>query len=1746
MSNKGDTGGQPAATTTISTIAVQAGDSQIIVAVLKCGELVKLQLTEANPNLLEIGSNQDETKKLLDEHQQLLIKLKKHEAGVWALLEEADRMAEEKKENEGEVYEAMANSLSDAWRTLILMLEKRRSLLHLASEFFDRALEFAIRIDEAEEFQSREQELADAECLKELLLKHSVMKRGLLDKSMLVLNKSRDLLDFLREFQTEEALQRSEALQGAHSSCGRVESLMEILQDRRRQVDQHMKQQLLDLEVILSIYQWDRQEQEVTHWFKSNADLYFERDHLGSTLTENEELLQEYKKFEEKAKDWSELVEKLLAQASELLAGEAEGQAEAETGHVSERSLALRALHEHFWNLMMGRLAHLQESNAFFSSANKAFGVLGTVESQLKGLKSQTLRLPKLAKKHEELLRSIKESATDPLQRGQLILQKVDPQSTQVEGVKRMLGYVRERVDTLSRECHAHRALAAKRQQLVSTCEDLIDKISVWLKSSNCVLSRNTEPGSLLSQSEDMLNKHLELSSQTQETASEAEAMAEQITELKTLECPEATEFSNKASLLVEELKTVTRNITSRIDNIRPYVGFLRIAEEVEEQMQSLHESYNWKPEEEENKESSVTSKEIADAKWQSMLERFLAMQDLGNNYINSSNMVSEDLNLNVRVAIGVVEKTMEELNKKKMDLSDLWTSWQLHVSQVKSIKKQWKKYKEQLKKTVHDLKSVEEVLVPTSKVDLGSDLKTVSKLLENFSLDKPHFLQLNAEVEYMVKTSELLALKGIPIKEKSEKVTEMLHLHQRVKDNIKEYESVLKMAVKFHQLYEELDKLLTSEPVTGFSETSQAKIQLIQHQDRQSHIRHLYNLAISLGGDISNTVQQSHASGFTVWRLQERLERLERGCVNWSAEANRCEESLTSNLHYCVFKEEITELRESFKDLKKKFNNLKFNYMKRNDKSRNLKAVKNQIQQIEMYNEKLQVLKKRMQAFTVKVTSNTEKHLKGSSPREIEDAVNELQRQLGDFDKTVEEYRGNLDMSVKLQQAMEEYQFWCDEASATIVRVGKYSSQCKTREAVSILYKQFEKFVWPTVPQQEERISQITELAVRLHGAEEGKKYMEKTLTRHNEIVESIKELCNGLMDLEAKLQTEALKEEPEIKKMDNVIQEENKQEQKSNQETGKAEMYPQESLDVSELKETGHTPELTMGGNGKEVPIKTLQNTRSKKPHIRKTRSQDLPDKLHPEHQNKVLSESRYHTQKAYSEMSRVETIISRSTLESKEQLSTSVCCTHTFNLSCSPLERDRKVHVLQQAGIKSLVTSPTVPPPPAFTSASSFSDIQREFQKKERLGPAQRNFPGFHTSNTDQIGLLTGEPFSQDVSPMLPPTGGLTEGNLQRHNLMTEESLSNDEYECTSPDDISLPPLSETPESNIVLSENDMDLDGVCLSSQSHTIHINQYSHQLHSTRNNENNNSQSQQRIREQTERCHSPTVGLNTKFREESSSFVHSTLTVPAPSLVSNTLSSILKSKGIPNLPKPNLPNLAPVGPLGLNECHQTMYSVHESSVTETQECVHDPSSVMVRGAAAPSAFPAAATTRSLNTHATPSPLTTTAVTPTDQGQDPDLCNPTDIREDIRLPGTSRSVGITLAGQGPPHFSKLLSSPTVMEGLPVTLEVEVTGFPEPTLTWFKNGEKLTIDEHIELSQKKGKHALFIQKVTETDAGLYVCRAVNSSGTLSSSAALQVKARNNSCPEPGYALLKLDWHTCFGTLCFLLYLLYLLLL
>ena len=66
--------------------------------------------------------------------------------------------------------------------------------------------------------------------------------------------------------------------------------------------------------------------------------------------------------------DWGVLVERLLQQSSELRSSSCNS---IKLEAVSEKSQNLSATYEHFWNLLMDRRGHLQESNAFFSSANK-------------------------------------------------------------------------------------------------------------------------------------------------------------------------------------------------------------------------------------------------------------------------------------------------------------------------------------------------------------------------------------------------------------------------------------------------------------------------------------------------------------------------------------------------------------------------------------------------------------------------------------------------------------------------------------------------------------------------------------------------------------------------------------------------------------------------------------------------------------------------------------------------------------------------------------------------------------------------------------------------------------------------------------------------------------------------------------------------------------------------------------------------------------------------------------------------------------------------------------------------------------------------------------------------------------------------------------------------------------------------------------------------------------------------------
>ncbi|KFW86931.1 Coiled-coil domain-containing protein 141, partial [Manacus vitellinus] len=842
---------------------------------------------------------------------------------------------------------------------------------------------------------------------------------------------------------------------------------------------------------------------------------------------------------------------------------------------------------------------------------------------------------------------------------------------------------------------------------------------------------------------------------------------------------------------------------------------------------------------------------ESANTQWQKTIKKIFSTENMGYYFLNLVNVVIECLILKVEKSVQVTEDIIFNLNKERKELTELWAIWNFKITQVKPIKQQCQIFKEQLKITTCGLEILQEALQLAAPVDLGSDLLIVLELQKKVNQMKPQFQQLNAELEYLIKLLELPSQKGFPVKENSERISELIHFHQTVKDAMIEYEEIFNKTVKFHHIKKELECLSKSgeldipEICEDPENVHHAKAYLVNSQEKHAHIRQLYKLLITQGVDILSAVQQCNCLNVSVKNLKQELARFECDSINWNSKADKYEEELSQHFQHCTTQEEINELKESFKDLKKKFNNLKFNYMKKTEKARNLKVLKIQIQQVDTYAEKTQVLKKKM--------DNLEKHILDSfankpnaKVRDLLGSISDLQKQLNDFSMVVEDYKQNLDLVEQLQQMMKECQFWFEDVSATVIRVGEYSAECKTREAIETLYKQFNKFLEPTVPQQEEKIQQIMDLAEQLYGIEEGKKHVEKTVLKYKEIISSVEELCTSLREL-------------------------------------------------------------------KEIKVFFL---------------------------------------------------IWR------------MCCIYIILLGLmSEMVFLAEDHLWQNI----LADIPVICP-----------------------------------AGEDLI--------SQDTEL----SSSAKEDSLQI-GFLTEEILSGDEYECISPDDISLPPLSETPESNLLHSETELE-DQCCCSS--HSLHVSSYSLQMQKTT--------SMKKMVEVSDLLTNSAFADATINRIESPSdhsekFCISLTDSDAKARVVSPLTCSLE--GISETSTASCTIKAkPVFSTMSEVCktHLQHLELHKSTA-ESQEQSHD--------------FNNCTKTRD-RLHALPDAFSGFVF----QSDTTRTCQRQMVtREEIKSSSEKNSMA-NLTGQAP-NFSQILSNKSVMEGSPVTLEVEVTGFPEPTLTWW---------------------------------------------------------------------------------------------
>ncbi|EEB18956.1 conserved hypothetical protein [Pediculus humanus corporis] len=93
----------------------------------------------------------------------------------------------------------------------------------------------------------------------------------------------------------------------------------------------------------------------------------------------------------------------------------------------------------------------------------------------------------------------------------------------------------------------------------------------------------------------------------------------------------------------------------------------------------------------------------------------------------------------------------------------------------------------------------------------------------------------------------------------------------------------------------------------------------------------------------------------------------------------------------------------------------------------------------------------------------------------------------------------------------------------------------------------------------------------------------------------------------------------------------------------------------------------------------------------------------------------------------------------------------------------------------------------------------------------------------------------------------------------------------------------------------------------------------------------------------------------------------------------------------------------------------------------------------------------------------------------------------------------------------PHLNPM-KDVTVQEGSPAQFRTKVTGVPQPTIQWLREGMLIPQTADFQMIQEGNNVVLLIATTYEEDTGIFTCRATNSAGQSEVSARLTVKSKN----------------------------------
>ncbi|XP_049539391.1 titin isoform X3 [Anopheles darlingi] len=658
------------AATTISTVVLQSGPLQLVVAILKSGEKLFIKVADLQPKFTFLGPSLDEALKLQNQHDELLQQIQ----NLPTPLEEFYRKIQEKiSTNERPnptLIEEMASSLNAVWHDIKKMLAERREIVALNVSFFERLGEAYGKMSSLEVACNDTMIPIEIEAVREFLDSFRNLRGDMLNTISHALTAGNQILDRLRvlsEIGTLDSRPNHIKLD-AIQAIGQVETWLEDLSNRRNQLEQAWISRKTQLEQCLTLAilakELDEIEQCLTRVRSQNLSSFT----LGESAEQAGDLLETYQNLKPEAAMLRDKTLKITKATEELLTTGCFAGDEA----CAKAYSVLNACSEHLEEID-NRETLLGTSREFFGRAETILKRLDQLEiefSNAQMIPSSPNDLPV----HQRLLQDIRESIGEVLQKGYSLVDDVGRTKPEVAGVQATIERIEQRKLNFERYCNEESERNVRASQALNEFLERYSQLFVWLEEAFTERIVGGKAihymGENLVEAKECLLLHHQFLNDLEIKGNAINNLLVRLTPcLEHLSDVQRDDVQRKIDLIRQKWIELKNYVIERVDRLKLYIKFHQEAETLRNQFDACAIQFA-------TFKDNPADHSLILAATANIRLTHESLRAIGAQFVEQLEQIGADPYLQKSRAAQCVERTLAEFNDRQLAISNEWESW--------------------------------------------------------------------------------------------------------------------------------------------------------------------------------------------------------------------------------------------------------------------------------------------------------------------------------------------------------------------------------------------------------------------------------------------------------------------------------------------------------------------------------------------------------------------------------------------------------------------------------------------------------------------------------------------------------------------------------------------------------------------------------------------------------------------------------------------------------------------------------------------------------------------------------------------------------------------------------------------------------------------------------------------------------------------------------------------------------------